>query len=55
MILLNEFLPEDLGRRSFAAGGEVDKEQLKAGQLSKAAEMLAKTNESCVKFPYHDV
>lgn len=50
MILLNEFLPERLARRAFAAGGETGRE-LPGRQLAKAGAMLehsALVSKECV-------
>ena len=41
LIILNEFIPEDLQRREFAAGGGLDLPAVRARQLLKAQQLLA--------------
>ena len=41
-ILLNEFLREDMNRRSFASTKRADSSSIRAGQLSKAKDLLKK-------------
>ena len=51
-ILLNEFLPEDLKRRRFASGAELDRDTLQMKQLSKAKQMLNRIRNEYERFPY---
>ena len=53
-IMLNEFLPEDLRRRGFAAGGALDPTAVQARQLDKARRMLARIEREHEDFPYRD-
>ena len=52
LILLNEFLPEDLQRRGFAAGGALDRGAAQARQLDKARRLLARIERESEQFPY---
>lgn len=52
LILLNEFVPEDLGRRRFANGSDGDRGALLDEQLAKAAQMLARIRGEHERFPY---
>lgn len=52
LILLNEFIPDDLQRRSFARMRLNDKKDIEQGQLLKAKKMLAFTRETYQDFPY---
>jgi hypothetical protein len=52
LILLNEFLPEALVRRQFAAGGAVDRSALQWQQLAKARQMLQRVEAEYQNFPY---
>ena len=54
LILLNEFLPEHMLRRRFAAMSEGDQRQKQAEQLAKAENMLDKTLKEYEHFPYLD-
>jgi hypothetical protein len=51
-ILLNEFLPDDLKRREFASGVELDRDALQMKQLSKAKQMLTRICNEYERFPY---
>ncbi len=53
LIFLNEFLPEDLLRRSFASEDAIDEGNLQTEQLKKARYMLQKTRRNYERFPYH--
>jgi thiamine kinase-like enzyme len=53
-IMLNEFLPEDLQRRGFAAGQALDRAAAQARQLEKARRMLARIEREYESFPYRD-
>ncbi len=53
MILLNEFVPEHLARRLFA-DPSLRSEELQRLQLSKAREMLARSHQARIAFPYED-
>ena len=53
LILLNEFVPESLGRREFAGGGDMDRETLQLQQLSKARDMLNRVAKEYRDFPYY--
>lgn len=53
-IMLNEFLPEDLRRRSFAAGHVYDRSAAQVRQLEKARRMIARIQRECENFPYRD-
>jgi len=53
-IMLNEFLPEDLQRRGFAAGRTLDRAAAQARQLEKARRMLQRIEREYESFPYRD-
>lgn len=52
LILLNEFLPEQIQRHGFASGAELDGARLRAAQLAKARAMLQTTLGVYRSFPY---
>lgn len=52
LIILNEFVPQDLRRRSFASEGDVSEEELRYSQLQKAKQLLRKNMEEYECFPY---
>ena len=54
MIILNEFLPDQLLRRQFAATAATDRSTLQLGQLDKARRMLQRIRHEYECFPYHD-
>jgi len=54
LIMLNEFVPEDLQRRGFASGGSLDRAAAQARQLDKARRMLARIEREHEAFPYRD-
>ena len=54
LILLNEFLPEQLLRRRFAGVSDRDQQQKQAEQLAKAENMLQRTLKEYEHFPYLD-
>jgi len=54
MIMLNEFLPDQMSRRYFAGADQTEKETLQAEQLAKAGEFLLKISEDYGNFPYAD-
>ncbi|MGB6943691.1 MAG: phosphotransferase [Bryobacteraceae bacterium] len=54
LILLNEFLPEQLLRRSFASGNQHDAPRRQMEQLAKAETMLQTTLSEYEHFPYFD-
>jgi hypothetical protein len=54
LIMLNEFVPEDLQRRGFASGGSLDRATTQARQLEKARRMLARIERKHEDFPYRD-
>ena len=54
LIMLNEFVPEDLQRRGFASGGSLDRAAAQARQLDKARRMLARIEREYETFPYRD-
>lgn len=54
LIMLNEFVPEDLQRRGFASGGSLDRTTTQARQLEKARRMLARIEREHEDFPYRD-
>ena len=54
MIILNEFLPDQLLRRRFAATAATDRSVLRLQQLDKARRMLARVRAEYECFPYHD-
>ena len=53
LILLNEFLPDPLLRRQFAAATGVDRPNLQVQQLEKARQMLKRVTGEYEHFPYH--
>ena len=54
LIMLNEFVPEDMQRRGFASGGSLDRASTQARQLEKARRMLARIEREHEDFPYRD-
>lgn len=54
LILLNEFLPDQLQRRRFAGMNEQDCQRKQIEQLAKAENMLSKTLSEYEHFPYLD-
>ncbi|CBN55128.1 MULTISPECIES: phosphotransferase [Kamptonema] len=52
LILLNEFVPQDLLRRGFAQGSDLDRSPLQIEQLAKAKRMLQKILANYEQFPY---
>jgi thiamine kinase-like enzyme len=52
MIMLNEFLQDDLQRRRFASGGNLDRATAQARQLEKARRMIEKIKREYERFPY---
>lgn len=54
LILLNEFILEDLRRRQFSSMSRLDLESLQTEQLSKAYGMLEQVMESYEEFPYFE-
>ena len=54
MIILNEFLPQLLLRRQFAAIVPGDLSALQMQQLDKARQMLNRISREYERFPYHD-
>ena len=54
LIMLNEFVPEDLRRRGFASGGSLDRGAAQARQLQKAWRMLARIEREHEAFPYRE-
>jgi hypothetical protein len=54
LIMLNEFVPEDLQRRGFASGGSLDRGATQARQLEKAWRMLARVEREHETFPYRE-
>ncbi len=52
LIMLNVFVPEDLGRRRFSSGGRLDREGKQEIQLLKARRMLGKVMNEYGKFPF---
>jgi thiamine kinase-like enzyme len=54
LIMLNEFVPEDLRRRGFASGGSLDRVAAQSRQLDKARRMLARIERDYETFPYRD-
>jgi hypothetical protein len=52
LILLNEFVPEHLVRRSFASERPLDEGELQSLQLSKARRMLTDIMDHYDRFPY---
>lgn len=53
-IILNEFLPDALLRRQFAATTAADRSGLQRQQLEKARHMLDRIRAEYEHFPYHD-
>ena len=53
LILLNEFVPEDLRRRRFASQNAFDEDNLRAEQLDKARRMFHRIKAEYEGFPYH--
>lgn len=54
LILLNEFVPQDLVRRTFAGQGVQGRAEVYAGQLAKARRMLEQVRRDYDHFPYRD-
>jgi hypothetical protein len=54
LIMLNEFLPNELLRRQFAAGANAERSPLQLQQLDKAREMLHRISSEYRCFPYRD-
>jgi thiamine kinase-like enzyme len=54
LIMLNEFVPEDLQRRGFASGGNLDRAAAQARQLEKAQRMLERIKREDEAFPYRN-
>jgi thiamine kinase-like enzyme len=54
LIMLNEFVPEDLQRRGFASGGSLDRAAAQTRQLEKARRMLERIKREDEAFPYRD-
>lgn len=52
MILLNEFVPENLHRREFAQGSRPERYDLQLAQLGKARKMLERCRATRAQFPY---
>lgn len=52
LILLNEFVPQDLLRRGFASRGDLDRGALQIEQLARAQRMLQRIRRDYEKFPY---
>ena len=52
VLLLNEFIPNDFSRRSFAAGNPLDPSQVRRQQLLKAKNFYGKIREIYEDFPY---
>jgi len=52
LILLNEFVPADLERRDFAAGGVLDADETRRRQLDRAASLLKRILSEYASFPY---
>lgn len=52
LILLNEFVPQDLLRRGFAQTSDLDRSKLQIEQLAKAKRMLQKILADYEQFPY---
>ena len=51
-IFLNEFVPNDFSRRSFAAANPLDASQVRRQQLLKAKNLYSKIQETYEVFPY---
>jgi hypothetical protein len=54
LIMLNEFVPEDLQRRGFASGGSLDRATAQTRQLEKAQRMLVRIEREYETFPYRE-
>lgn len=54
LIMLNEFLPDQLLRRQFAATAATDRFALQRQQLDKARQMLDRIRREYERFPIHD-
>lgn len=54
LIMLNEFLPNELRRRQFAALAGADRSALQMQQLDKARQMLKRISREYPCFPYRD-
>jgi hypothetical protein len=54
LIMLNEFLPNELLRRQFASAAGVDQSALQMQQLDKARQMLSRISREYECFPYRD-
>lgn len=52
LILLNEFLPDQFGRRKFASEDKLDPDRARREQLKKARQMLERLMKECEDFPY---
>ena len=52
MILLNEFVPEDLLRREFACEASLEKDEVQTEQLKKSRQMLKRIRRSYGHAPY---
>lgn len=52
LILLNEFVPQDLLRRGFATANDLDRSEVQLEQLAKAKRMLHKILVNYEQFPY---
>lgn len=53
MILLNEFRPDQMARRQFAATVKADCSDLQLAQIGKARQMLNRIKSEFENFPYH--
>jgi len=53
MILLNEFVPQDLLRRTFAGRDDLERSALQADQLEKSVRMLDRIKGEYERFPYY--
>ncbi len=54
MILLNEFIPQDMKRRRFSACDHYEEEDIKKDQLMKAGNMLKEVMAHYESFPYYN-
>ena len=54
LIFLNEFLPDQLLRRRFAAVAASDRAGLQMQQLAKSRQMLNRLRHEYERFPYRD-
>jgi hypothetical protein len=52
--MLNEFLPNELLRRQFAAAAGADRSALQMQQLDKARHLLNRISREYQCFPYRD-